>query len=81
MSDVLWLNIPLMVIAFGLISGVPLWLVLRRPGWHDKPEATVIPTYLVVRSANWARASLVRTVKTARRDVSLTARPLHGAEG
>ena len=39
MSAVLWMNIPLMVLAFGLIAGIPLWMVLRRADWHAKPEA------------------------------------------
>ena len=34
MSAVLWMNIPLMVLAFGLMTGIPLWLVLRREDWH-----------------------------------------------
>ena len=36
MSAVLWMNIPLMVLAFGLMAGIPLWLVLRRHDWHGK---------------------------------------------
>jgi hypothetical protein len=29
MSEVLWMNIPLMVLAFALWVGIPLWLVAR----------------------------------------------------
>ena len=36
MSAVLWMNVPLMVLAFGLMAGIPLWLVIRRQDWHDK---------------------------------------------
>lgn len=39
----LWINIPLMVLAFALWVGVPLWLVLRHPDRH--PRAAV-PAYL-----------------------------------
>jgi hypothetical protein len=51
MSAVLWMNIPLMVLVFGLMAGIPLWLVTRRHDWHDKPEARVVPAYLVRRVA------------------------------
>ena len=30
-AEVLWMNIPLMALAFGVWVGVPLWLVLRHP--------------------------------------------------
>jgi hypothetical protein len=51
MSAVLWMNIPLMVLAFGLMTGIPLWLVIRRRDWHHKPEARVVPSYLARRVA------------------------------
>lgn len=48
MSAVLWMNIPLMVIAFGLVAGIPLWMVLRRQEWHGKQETrAAVPAYLV----------------------------------
>ena len=47
MGTILWMNIPLMVLIFGLMSGVPLWLVLRRHDWHHKPEARAVPAYVV----------------------------------
>ncbi len=31
MSAILWLNILLMTVFFGLWVGIPAWLVLRRP--------------------------------------------------
>ena len=44
-AEVLWINIPLMVLAFALCAGIPMWLVLRHPdkgpgpaGTHDVPE-------------------------------------------
>ena len=46
MSTVLWMNIPLMVLAFALMAGIPLWLVLRRHDWHGKHEIPSIPAYL-----------------------------------
>jgi hypothetical protein len=44
-AQVLWMNIPLMMIAFGLWVGVPLWLVLRHPERHPKDNRAV-PAYL-----------------------------------
>jgi hypothetical protein len=44
-AQVLWMNIPLMVLAFGVWVGVPLWLVLRRPDRHPR-ENRVVPAYL-----------------------------------
>ena len=54
MSEVMWMNIPLMVLAFALMAGSPLWLVLRRSDWHGKPESRTVPTYTA------RRATLVR---------------------
>ena len=45
---VLWINIPLMVLAFSLIVGVPLWFVLRHPDRHPRENRSV-PAYLVAR--------------------------------
>jgi len=44
-AQVLWMNIPLMVLAFGAWVGVPLWIVLRHP---DRPprENRAVPAYL-----------------------------------
>ena len=47
MSAVLWMNIPLMVLAFGLMAGIPLWMVLRRQDWHGKQEIRTVPAYIV----------------------------------
>lgn len=47
MSAVLWMNIPLMVFAFGLMAGIPLWMVLRRQEWHGKQETRAVPAYIV----------------------------------
>ena len=27
-----WLNVPLMVVFFALVVGIPTWLVLKHPG-------------------------------------------------
>jgi hypothetical protein len=37
-----WLNVPLAVLFFAAWSGIPLWMVLRRPDWRGKP-ATKVP--------------------------------------
>ena len=44
-AQVLWMNIPLMILAFGVWTGVPLWLVLRHPDRHPS-EARTVPAYL-----------------------------------
>jgi hypothetical protein len=41
---ILWINIPLMALAFGLWVGVPLWLVLRHPR-----EDRSVPAYVLAR--------------------------------
>ena len=64
MSTALWMNIPLMVLAFALWVGVPLWLVLRRPEWHGKPEARMVPAYLA-RRATPVQAAMVRVPRSA----------------
>lgn len=46
MSTALWMNVPLMLLAFGLMAGIPLWMVLRHPEWHGKRRAHVVPAYL-----------------------------------
>jgi hypothetical protein len=33
----IWLNIPLMVVFFVAVAGIPLWLVLRRPDFAAAP--------------------------------------------
>lgn len=59
MSAVLLMNIPLMVLAFGLMVGIPLWMVLRRTDWAGKQEARTVPAYLA-RRAQPVRAAMVR---------------------
>jgi hypothetical protein len=44
-AQVLWMNVPLMVLAFGAWVGVPLWLVLRHPDRHPS-ESRAVPAYL-----------------------------------
>lgn len=41
----LWLNILLGAAAFGIIAGVPLWMVLRHPD-RDPAENRRLPAYL-----------------------------------
>jgi hypothetical protein len=48
-ATALWINIPLMVLAFGLMTGIPLWLVIRRHEWHHAPESRSVPAYKVRR--------------------------------
>ena len=59
-AQVLWMNIPLMIVAFGLWVGVPLWLVLRHPERNPK-ENRAVPAYLrAEREANEQRPALIR---------------------
>jgi hypothetical protein len=50
-AQVLWMNIPLMILAFGVWVGVPLWLVLRHPD-RDPRENRTVPAYLRARRPN-----------------------------
>lgn len=45
MAQALGISIPLMIIAFGLWVGVPLYIVLRYPERHPK-ENRSIPAYM-----------------------------------
>lgn len=74
MSAVLWLNIPLMVLAFGLMAGIPLWLVVRRRDWHHKPEARAVPAYLV-------RTDVAARVRAYRSTGHSARRPMRPASG
>jgi hypothetical protein len=76
MSAVLWMNIPLMVLAFGLMIGIPLWMVVRRSDWHGKQEARTVPAYLAHRT-HPIRVSMVRVHRPAGYD-RRSVRPLTG---
>jgi hypothetical protein len=41
MSAILWLNILLMTVFFGLWVGIPTWLVLKRP--DRRPAIVAVP--------------------------------------
>ena len=49
-AEFLWINIPLMVLAFALWVGIPMWMVLRRPD-RDPRETRTVPAYLRQRGA------------------------------
>ena len=43
-AEVLWITIPLVVLAFALWVGVPMWIVLRHP--DQRPgETRTVPVY------------------------------------
>ena len=44
-AEVLWITIPLIVLAFALWVGVPMWIVLRHPD-RSPGETRVVPAYL-----------------------------------
>ena len=77
MSAVLWMNVPLMALIFGLIVGIPMWMVLRYEHWHGKPEARTVPAYLVRRAAP-IRATMVRLPRSAGYEGRRSMRPLTG---
>jgi len=77
MSAVLWMNVPLMVLALGLMAGIPLWLVIRRRDWHHKPEVLAVPAYLAPRAVP-ARAVAVRVSRSNR---YASRRPMRPAAG
>jgi hypothetical protein len=78
MSNVLWMNIPLMVLFLGLMAGVPLWLVLRHEHWHGKPEARAVPAYLAARRTPRVHSGSIRVPRTAHHDGRISIRPLSG---
>jgi hypothetical protein len=77
MSDVLAMNIPLMVLAFALWVAIPLWLVARRADWRGRPEARTVPAYMA-RRATPIRAARVRLPMVAGYDGRLALRSLSG---
>lgn len=72
---VMWISIPLMVIAFLLWTGIPLWLVFRNPDWHPAlswkaltrkiPSRKPLSRKLARRTA-LTRTALSRTAHAAR---------------
>jgi hypothetical protein len=81
MSTVLWMNIPLMVLAFALMAGIPLWLVLRRHDWHGKREIPSIPAYLTpyqTRRPAPVRVAMVRLPRPSGYEGRRSMQPLTG---
>ncbi|MBV9451043.1 MAG: hypothetical protein JO345_34660 [Streptosporangiaceae bacterium] len=54
MSAMLWLNILLMTVFFGLWVGIPTWLVLRRP--DRRPMIAAAPAVRRMPESSTARA-------------------------
>jgi len=50
-AEVLWITIPLVVLAFALWVGVPMWIVLRHPDRHPG-ETRTVPAYLRQRAGS-----------------------------
>ena len=48
-AEVLWITIPLVVLAFALWVGVPMWIVLRHPD-RRPGETRIVPVYLQQRA-------------------------------
>ena len=80
MSTALWMNIPLMVLAFALWAGVPLWLVLRRVDWQGKPEIRSVPAYLARRPVP-VPVDVVHVPRSAGYEGRRSIRPLTGGSG
>jgi hypothetical protein len=82
MSTALWMNIPLMVLAFGLMAGIPLWLVLRRHDWHGKHETPSVPAYMapyLTRRPVPVRVAMVRLPRSTGYEGRRSMRPLTGS--
>ena len=77
MSTALWMNVPLMLLAFALWVGVPLWLVLHRPDWRGKQETRSVPAYLARRTAP-LQPALARVPRPVGYDGRRSMRPLTG---
>ncbi len=56
----LWLNIPMGVLAFLAIAGIPMWLVLRHPDERPGQAATARPATVPARPAMASRATARR---------------------
>jgi hypothetical protein len=56
-AEFMWMNIPLMVLAFSLWVGVPMWMVLRHPDRHPA-ETRTLPHYLRQRQLTPAPAAV-----------------------
>ncbi len=56
-AQVLWMNIPLIVLAYVLWVGVPMWMVLRHPDRHPR-ETRTVPAYLRQRAEASARPAV-----------------------
>jgi hypothetical protein len=81
MSTALWMNIPLMVLAFGLMAGIPLWLVVRRHDWHGKHETPSLPAYMAPSGSPRpvpVRVAKVRLPRSAGYEGHRSMRPLTG---
>ncbi len=77
MSTALWMNIPLMLLAFTLWVGVPLWMVLHRPDWRGRQENRSVPAYLARRTAP-VQVAMVRVPRPAGYEGRRSGRPLTG---
>jgi hypothetical protein len=77
MSTIMWMNIPLMVIAFALMAGIPLGLVLRRHDWHGKHETPSVPAYMTPRLVP-VRVAMVRLPRSPGYEGRRSMRPLTG---
>jgi hypothetical protein len=81
MSTVLWMNIPLMVLAFAVMAGIPLWLVLRRHDWHGKHETPSVPAYMTPDQTPRpvpVRVSMVRLPRSSGYEGRRSSQPLTG---
>jgi hypothetical protein len=85
MSTALWMNIPLMVLAFAFMAGIPLWLVVRRHDWHGKHETPSVPAYMTLnqtpsqtRQLAPVRVAMVRLPRSSGYEGRRSMQPLTG---
>jgi hypothetical protein len=58
-AEFLWINVPLMVLAFAICVGVPLWMMLKHPDRNPR-ETRTVPGYLREQAADRASANTRR---------------------
>lgn len=74
-GEILAINVPFMVVFFGLWVGIPMWMISRRPDRAPR-ETRTVPAYL--RQRTLARRQARRTAPAyagGRRELVFVARP------
>ncbi len=67
MTGLVWLNVPLIVLAFSAIVGIPLWLTFSRPETH--PDYAEARAHFMA-EARWAQGAAVSAEQPGRAGLS-----------